>query len=397
VPDTRARDAFLADVRTRLDLPDEMAHDVLEELAGHIEDAVAELRAAGLSSEDAERRAIGRLGEPGLLGIDLARARRGRRRLLAALGGGVQAVIVEGIRTYLFLAFVFFLAEMLAIPAASTLLHLIGRSTSSYFGGPIGSLVTVAAVSGGFAYVGWVLPARVAGPAMRSVRGVRRPVAVLGLAVGTVLVWCVVSVAMDPVLAVGLPLGPVAFALAALRAPRNTTFRVGVVPALVGAAVLFIPMTLIALATTTDSSSGGWTADTSSIGVEPAADSVESTLNVDWGFQGVEPGGVTVGSGAAGAALAARLPTLQLEIWPAQVLDGVVHFGSRPLITQVAPTEPVTTFQYSLPRLRDPVTTAAFVIGVAADGRRVVLGTNLDLARTLPWTGTLIGWWTGAP
>ena len=396
MPDTLDRDAFLADVRTRLDLPDEIAHDVLEELAGHIEDAAAELRAAGLSSEDAERRAIGRLGEARALGSDLGRARRGRRRLLAALGGGVQALIVEGIRTWLFLGLTFFLAEMLAMPAASTLLHLIGRSTSSYFGGPLGSLVTVAAVSGGFAYVGWVLPARVAGPAMRSVRGVRRPVAALGLAVGSVIVWCVVSVAMDPVLAVGLPIGPAAFAFAALRAPRHPTFRVGVVPALVGAAVLFIPMTLIALATTTDSSRGGWTADTSSIGAEPAVGSVESTLSVDWGFPGVEPGGVTVESGPAGAALAARLGTLQLEIWPAQVVDGVVHFGSGPLVTQSASTEPVTTFQYSLPRLRDPVTTAAFVIGIDADGRRVVLGTNLDLARTPPWTGTLLGWWTGS-
>jgi hypothetical protein len=396
MPDTRGRDAFLVDVRARLDLPDEIAHDVLEELAGHIEDAVAELRAAGLSSEDAERRAIGRLGEPGPLGIDLARARRGRRQLLAALGGGVQAVIVEGIRTSLFLALVFVLAAMLALPMASTLLHLIGRSTSSYFGGPLGSLVTVAAVAAGFAYLGWILPARVAGPAVRSVRGVRRPVAVLGLAVGSILVWSLVSVAMDPVLAVGLPLGPVAFALTALRAPRRPTFRLGVVPALVGAAVLFIPMTLIALATTTDSSSSGWTADTSLIGAEPAIGSVEGTLNLDWGFPGVEPGGVTVDSGPAGAALAARLPTLQLEIWPAQVLDGVVHFGSRPLVTYAPQTEPGTTFQYSLPHLRDPVTTATFVIGIAADGRRVVLGSNLDLSRTPPWTGTLLEWWTGS-
>jgi hypothetical protein len=396
VPETRDRDAFLAHVRTSLDLPDELAHDVLDELAGHIEDAVAELLAAGLSGEDAERRAIGRLGEPGALGIDLARARRGRRQLLAALGGGIQAFIVEGIRAYLFLAFVFFLAEMLAIPAASSLLHLFGRSTSSYFGGPLGSLVTVTAVASGFAYIGWILPTRIAGPAVRSVRGVRRPVAMLGLVIGSVLVWSLVSVAMDPVLAVGLPLGPVAFALASLRAPRRPTFRVGVVPALVGVAVLFLPMTLVALATTTDSSSGGWTADTSPIGVEPAIDSVESTLNVDWGFQGVEPGGVTIDSGPAGAALAARLPTLQLEIWPAQELDGVVHFGSRPLVTQAEPTEPTTTFQYSLPRLRDPVTTATFVVGIAADGRRVVLGANLDLAQTPPWTGTLLQWWTGS-
>jgi len=131
---------------------------------------------------------------------------------------------------------------MLAIPAASSLLHLFGRSTSSYFGGPLGSLVTVTAVASGFAYIGWILPTRIAGPAVRSVRGVRRPVAMLGLVIGSVLVWSLVSVAMDPVLAVGLPLGPVAFALASLRAPRRPTFRVGVVPALVGVAVLWFAL-----------------------------------------------------------------------------------------------------------------------------------------------------------
>ena len=56
MPDTRDRDAFLGAVRSRLDLPDAIAHDVLEELVGHLEDAATELRAAGLSAADAERR-----------------------------------------------------------------------------------------------------------------------------------------------------------------------------------------------------------------------------------------------------------------------------------------------------------------------------------------------------
>src|SRR5207245_5616268 len=142
-----------------------------------------------------------------------------------------RAAIVEGIRTWIFLALAFGLAAALALPASSVLLYLLGRSTSSYFGGPLGSLVTVSAVACGFAYLGWILPARVSGPAVRSVRGVRRPVAVLGLMVGSAIVWFLVPVAMDPVLAVGVPLGPVAFALAALRAPERPTFRVGFVPA----------------------------------------------------------------------------------------------------------------------------------------------------------------------
>ncbi|MEA2630314.1 MAG: hypothetical protein QOE66_533 [Chloroflexota bacterium] len=396
MPDTRDRDAFLAAVRTRLDLPDVIADDVLDELAGHIDDAATELRAGGLSSADAERRAIGRLGAPGSLGADLGRARRGRRHLLAALGGGIQAVIVEGIRTYLFVALVLALSAILALPAASVLLHLVGRSTSSYFGGPLGSLAGVGAVAGGFAYLGWILPARVAGPAMRSVRSVRRPVAAVGLVVGSLFVWSVVSVAMDPVLALGLPLGPVAFALAALRAPGRPTLRVGFAAAFIGATVLFMPMTLLALATTTDSAAGGWMADTSSVGTEPAAGSTASTVAVDWGAGDPEVGETTVDIELAAPVLVAELPTIQLEIWPAHVLDGVVRFGAGPLVTIPTATEPVTSLRYSLPRLREPVTTATFIVGIAADGRRVLLGTNLDLARTPPWNGTLLAWWMGS-
>jgi hypothetical protein len=275
VPDPGERDAFLASVRSRLDLPEAVARDVLEELSGHLEDAAAELRAAGLSADDAERRAIGRLGDARALGTALARARRGRRQRPPAVGGGIRAVLAEGIRTWVFLMVLASLTAILALPAASIVRLLLGlRSTSSMLGGMPGSLATVGAVIGGFAYLGWILPARVAGPAVRSVRGVRRAVALVGFAVGSGVLWLLVPVAMDPVLAVGLPLGPVAFALAAIRAPERPTFRVGFVPAVVGAAVLFVPMTLLALATATDARPDNWMADTSPIGDVPAATDV---------------------------------------------------------------------------------------------------------------------------
>ena len=397
MPDPGERNAFLASVRSRLDLPDAIARDVLEELAGHLEDAAAELRAAGLSADDAERRAIGRLGDARALGTELARARRGRRQLLAAVGGGIRAVLVEGIRTWIFVAVLASLTAILALPAATIFAYVLGRSSSSSFGGPIGSLATVGAVVGGFAYLGWVLPARVAGPAMRSVRGVRRAVALLGLVVGSGVLWFLVTVAMDPVLAIGVPLGPVAFALAALRAPERPTFRVGFVPAVVGAAALFVPMTLLALATATDARPDNWMADTSPIGDAPAATDVENTaLGISWSFPDSRGWAeVTVDAGDAAATLAARLPTLRVEIWSARVVDGVVRFGSAPLVAQLAPTEPLTTLHYTLPALRDPVTTMAFVVGIDPDGRRLILGENLDLARTPPWTGTLAEWWTG--
>jgi hypothetical protein len=85
----------------------------------------------------------------------MARARRVRRQLLAAVGGGIRAVVAEGLRTWLFLGATVSLASVLALPTASILL----------------------------------------------------------------------PIAMDPVLDVCLPLGPVAFAVAGLRAPDRPTFR----------------------------------------------------------------------------------------------------------------------------------------------------------------------------
>jgi hypothetical protein len=158
--------------------------------------------------------------------------------------------------------------------------------------------------------------------------------------------------------------------------------------------VLFAPMTLLALATATDQQSD-WMADTSPIGEIPATPNLESTTGVDWTVPFNGPGEVTVGAGEAANPMAARFATLAVEVWPARLLDGVVRFGAAPLVTVSAATEPVTTLRYSLPRLHDPVTTATFVVGIAADGHRVILGENLDLARTPPWSGTLVDWWTG--
>jgi hypothetical protein len=400
VPDASERNRFLASVRSRLDLPDAVARDVLEELTSHLEDTTADLHAAGLSAEDAERRAIGRLGDPRALASELARAQRGRRQLLVGVGSGIRAVLAEGIRTWIFIAVLAGMTAILVLPAASMVRLVLGlRTTSSMLGGLPGSVATASAVVGGFAYLGWILPARFAGPAVRSVRGVRRAVALVGIAVGSALLWFLVPVAMDPVLAVGLPLGPVAFALAALRAPERPTVRVGFRPAVIGAAILFLPMTLLALAAT-DPPLDNWMADFSVIGDAPAATDIENTaLAISWSRPyGVPYGGqaaVVVNAGDAAATVAARLPTIRVEVWPARLVDGAVQFGSAPLVASAAPMEPYTTLDYAPPRLRDSLTTMAFVVGIAPDGRRVVLGTDLDLARTPSWTGTLAEWWAG--
>ena len=396
MPDAAERERFLSEVRARLDLPVPIARDVVEELAGHLDDAAAALRASGYEAGDADRRAIRQMGDPRQLAEAMGRAHRGRRQVLAAIGGGVRVVLVEGIRTYLFAVIVLALASILAMPIAATVLHALGRSTSSYFGGPVGSLVTVAAVVLGMAYLGWIAPACIAAPAVRSVRGVRRIVAALGLTIGSAVVWLLVRLAMDPVLAVGLPLAPVAFALAALRAPERPTIRVGLLPAAVLAVILVIPMTLVALATTTSSMHGGWMADTSPIGSAPeAADVANTDVVATWSSPDNGYGQVSIELGRAASVLVARYPTLQAEVWPAVDVDGVIRFGGAPLVVVSAPSEPVVVLSWSLPRPRDRITTATFVVGIAADGRRTILAEDLGLEPTPPWTGTLVDWWFG--
>ncbi len=396
MPDAAERDRFLSEVRARLDLPVPIARDVVEELTGHLDDAAAALRASGYEAGDADRRAIRQMGDARQLADALGRAHRGRRQVLAAIGGGVRVVLVEGIRTYLFAVIVLAIASILAIPIASTVLHALGRSTSSYFGGPVGSLVTVAAVGLGMAYLGWIVPARVAARAVRSVRGMRRAVAALGLVIGSAAVWLLVRVAVDPVLAVGLPCAPLAFAAAALRAPERPTVRVGLLPAAVLAMVLVIPMTLVALATTTSSGGGDWMADTSSIGAAPAATDVANTdVEAAWSSLGDGYRQVTIQLGLAESILMARYPTLQVEVWPAVDVDGVVRFGAAPLLVLPAATEPSVDLSWVMPRPRDRITTTTFLVGVAADGGRTILAQDLWLEPTPLWTGTLADWWFG--
>lgn len=395
MPEPAERDRFLATVRLNLDLPDEIAAGVVEELNGHLEDATAELCAAGVATADAEQRALGRLGDARLLGAELTRARHQRRRLLAAVGGGVRALFVEGIRLYVVLSLMVVGASVFALLVASSLVQMVGRHPSGFFEGPLGSLGAVVAVIIASAYLGWVLPARIALPAMRSVRGLRQVVAWAGLIIGSLALWLVVRLPLDPVLALGVPAGPVTFAFIACRAPERPTVRMGWTVAVLGGALLIVPLTFVAIVTAT-ASDVSWMADSSVIGDAPsAADVRDVALDINWTAPPQGAAQVTVDAGDAVTVVAARLPTLQVEVWPARVIDEVMEFGAVPLLVERARTERSTTITYVLPRLREPVTTAMFVVGVAPDGRRVVIAEEFSLSKTPPWAGTLADWWFG--
>jgi hypothetical protein len=101
IPGVSPRDRYLERVAVRLRMPDEASDAVLDELATHIEDAIAAGIRNGLTADEAEREALARLGSPDDLGDELRRTHQTRRRLLAAAGGGVWQGAQGAVRGYL--------------------------------------------------------------------------------------------------------------------------------------------------------------------------------------------------------------------------------------------------------------------------------------------------------
>lgn len=86
-------DAYLARLDASLPLTDTERRAAIEEIAGHVADATAELVGRGLPADVAERRALSRLGAPERLADDLAAAHRAPRDLVLAAGVALRTAI----------------------------------------------------------------------------------------------------------------------------------------------------------------------------------------------------------------------------------------------------------------------------------------------------------------
>ena len=399
MPEVPDRVDFLRRVADAVDLQPHDVGEIVEELDSHLSDAAAAWRDAGLDPDDAERRAVRGLGDPYALGRELGRAHHERRQLLAAVGGAAFHAVVFGIWSYLSLWFVagglMLLGGILAWWAYSSL----GGSASGWFNGPVASLGTVLITVLWFAWVGWVLPGRVARSANRSVRGVQTAVGVVGFALATWAIWAWVELDMDPVLAIGLPLGPVAFLIASQRPNRGPSLfpetsrrqRAGI------ALAVILLAAAVGLLTVTPSRDGSWQADLADIGVDPMSlPPLEGGYSIDWGGG---PGSRTataslqIGGPAEAAAFARRYPTLQLEAWPVSHADGRLAFGPAPIATASAPMAADANVRLELPAYRTPVEISTVVVAVAADGTRALIAGPGGPDTTPAWHGTLFDWW----
>ena len=424
MPEPLDRATFLRQVADAVDLQPAEIGEVLEELSSHLSDAAAGWRAAGLDMDDAEQRAIRGLGDPATLGRELGRARHERRHLLAAVGGGIFNAAVFGIWSFLTLWLAVGGLGVIALMGTVWVARELGWQDGIWLTGPAGSLCTVAITTAWFAWVGWILPWRVARSARRSVAGVKRAVGIAGFAVSTWLLWTWVTVNADPVLALGLPLGPVAFLLAAQRPvggpylfPR-TTFRQRLAIAL-AVVVATSAVSLLSFDTRGNGSmGGGWMPGLERLGSEPMMDPVLASMSLmpnpqisidgRYGSGGLESGAVLVGGvgfdddtgDADAAAFARHFSALTLTLVPASIelptesSQGHVTLEGDPFATTTVrlPVDDLgSAIQIQLPTLRTQTQFAAVLLGQREDGSSVVLG--FETFKTPTWHGTLFDWW----
>jgi hypothetical protein len=133
------RDEFLQRIADGLPFGEAEKLDILRELAGHLADSTTRLEAEGMTLDEAERRALERLGPPERLAAELTQARRTPRRLLAAAGAGTWAAVSGVIYGYVF--------GLLALFAASIVTVLLAASAVHLFGGSWGSLLDATAMT----------------------------------------------------------------------------------------------------------------------------------------------------------------------------------------------------------------------------------------------------------
>ena len=399
MPEPLSREAFLRQVADAVDLQPNGVGEVLEELDSHLSDAAAGWREAGLEPDDAERRAIRGLGDPDVLGRELGQARHQRRQLLAAVGGGLWSAFTFGIFAFVAPWLIVGGLALVAVLGTVAVAHAIGWPNGSWLAGPAGSMGTVAVTALWFGWTGWVLPRRVARAANRSVAGVERAAGVAGLVLGSLLLWTRIDVDMDPVLAIGLPLTPLAFLLAALRPARGPRvlphtslgLRAGIAMAVV------LATTALAWLTFTPSSGSGFGFNVATMGVDSSSVPFFATADVNASTfasgQRVATAQVWVDE-AHRAAFVSRYPRLALEVWPIMGEGDTRTAGPQPIasVSVDASAGLDAGLSLAMPTPRTPVWTVTTVVALGADGSRVMLGAP-DIGETPAWHGTLLDWW----
>jgi uncharacterized membrane protein len=177
------RDEYLSDLAKRLAVPDDQRSEILEELAAHLGDGVADLMAQGRAPEAAETEVVRRLGSPEELARGLLRARRTRRQLAAAAGAGVIAAVRSGVLGTLAGGLLCALAALCATIAVQALRPVLGLPHWSGWSPGWNSVITGVALAIGAALAGAAAVRVVAARSWRPVSEVRPAVVLVGATV----------------------------------------------------------------------------------------------------------------------------------------------------------------------------------------------------------------------
>ncbi|MEO8273267.1 MAG: permease prefix domain 1-containing protein [Chloroflexota bacterium] len=234
-----AEHVFLAEVAAELPLPEDRRAEVLEELAAHLGDAVADMVARGYEPAKAEAEALNRLGSPTELARALVRAQRSRGHVLAAAGAGTWAAIRTGLPSA-FLAWV--LVTVVTIFATALVRAVgdrLGLQVGPAWGGGSNTVMAGFGLAVG-AFLGGAAAVRVV--ALRSwhaPREVRVAVALTGALVLAYAVLVRLETALTPAGLIALMLVPAAFiAGARFEHLRLRTTRIAGLFALAGVVAL---------------------------------------------------------------------------------------------------------------------------------------------------------------
>ncbi len=312
---------YLDDLTAALPLPDGVRQEVVEELAAHLTDTIADLEAQGRDPVAAEAEALRRLGSPAELGRELARAHRGTDRLLAAAGGGVLAGLGAGLPATFFAWILVVVATIVLTLAVRAVGAWLGLSLQLSTDAGWNTALTALGLNGGALLAGGAAVRGAARSGWRTADEVRFGVTVLGGTIAALFSLVVVSQALNWASVIALVAVPVSFGVGArfhrLRGPALSTVMLGL------ALGLLLAMGLGAVGSTSSSGSGySWddaTHDYEMIGpwwqdrsTGQALDFPE--MQFQWRGTGVDEVRVT----AASPAVLAGFRDFRLEAWRAE-------------------------------------------------------------------------------
>ena len=381
------RAAWLTAVALGMDAMPGAEAEVLEELAAHLDDRVADALARGVDPAEAERRARNRLGDPATLGRAIRKARRAKRSALALVGGGAFSFAYFSV-TGIVLAVAF-------LGVISGLTVTIGSwALSTEWWRVPGSWVGLGASLIGLPWAARVASASVASWLPWPFGTVRVAMAVLVLLMSMAVVALLPGQELDPVLALLFPVVPLVAAVSALLAPRSTSLRPGWPMVIVAVMVVLIPSFLWSM---TPPPAPPW--ETGVTNAEVLGRTRDATFAVvtlpSWSSGSDDHGGAITLRKRQYDDLAGWTD-LAVEVWVLEPTPGGGwRYADAPLV--VAPADfhgPVAWFSYANPSLRTQTWLVEVTVGIAPDGVRSQL-VDPRPEQTPSWQGSVLDWWLG--